>query len=243
MEQAKHRYERMVCIGDSITSGRKATLEQRCWINRLGALISEFQDCPVTLFNQGIGANVLVDSGPAYEYSQKPSGRQRLGRDVISCKPDLVTLAFGTNDLRGGTPIPQFISDLEYCIIKIKEQTQAVVVVLSTYAIKAYSTLAPWNHATPELFKIANQKIQLVCERYGTAYVDVFSAMAQAPWTVDQDQVHPNDLGHALIANRVFEGLCQYNSWLSCQAYKNASGEPMWRQEGELRRTDNLNEF
>ena len=37
-------------------------------------------------------------------------------------------------------------------------------------------------------------------------YADVFEAQGMAPWTVDPvDGVHPNNLGHRMIANRIFE--------------------------------------
>ena len=234
-------FKTMVCIGDSITAGGSAASRELCWVNRLGKLISEFQENRLNVINCGIGANVLVDGGSAYENAVKPAGKERIGRDVVKYDPDLVTLAFGTNDMRGGTAVSRFIEDLEYVISMLKSKTSALIVVLSTYFIVDFGkSTDAWGKANLQLFKGCNREISSCCQRYNILYADVFSAMGEAPWVVDRDNIHPNNLGHILIANKVFEVIATNCSAFSIKAFKDVEKAANWRDESSLMRMDNL---
>ena len=39
-------------------------------------------------------------------------------------------------------------------------------------------------------------------------------------WIIDEDHCHPNDLGHRLIANRVFEAIARNCSFVACRMPK-----------------------
>src|SRR3989304_4984752 len=105
----------MVAIGDSITMGAAATKPERSWVSRLAKLISEFQDNEIKVVNVGISGNLISPRSLAYHHedSGKPSGLERYQRDVIAHQPDLVTISYGLNDLRCGTPMDIFMSDLD----------------------------------------------------------------------------------------------------------------------------------
>ncbi|NJD01104.1 MAG: exo-alpha-sialidase [Ruminiclostridium sp.] len=61
-----------------------------------------------------------------------------------------------------------------------------------------------------------------------TVEVWKYSAQGEASWVVDKDGVHPNNLGHLLIANKVFEVIASNCSCLSVKAYKEAVEYRRW---------------
>ena len=85
----------MVAIGDSITMGATATKPEYAWVNRLGRLLSEFQDEPIRVVNVGIAGNLISPRSRAYAHadSGKPSGLERYRRDVTAFHPDLVAIS------------------------------------------------------------------------------------------------------------------------------------------------------
>lgn len=234
----KHQddFKTIVSIGDSITAGGAATSREQCWVSRLGRLLAEFQETRPQVINNGIGANVLVDTGDAYEIASKPAGKQRYHRDVISHHPDLVTIAFGTNDMRGGTPIATFIDDLDVVIRSIQRECAAKIVVLSTYFIVDFGMETdPWGKANLQRFQECNREMEACAQKNSVMYADVFSAMEHAHWLVDKDKVHPNNLGHAVIANKVFEVIANHCRSLSRKAYNDSESYTPWRDESGLR--------
>ena len=44
---------------------------------------------------------------------------------------------------------------------------------------------------------------------------DVYSAEVGVDWTIDMDHCHPSDLGHRIIANRVFEAIVRNCSFVA----------------------------
>ena len=44
-----------------------------------------------------------------------------------------------------------------------------------------------------------------------------YAAEVGVDWIIDEDHCHPNDLGHRLIANRVFEAIARNCSFVACR--------------------------
>ncbi|NJD02390.1 MAG: SGNH/GDSL hydrolase family protein [Ruminiclostridium sp.] len=235
-DYCKEPFKYMVAIGDSITMGASATKREYCWVYRLAELISEFQENEIEFFNAGIGGNLISRRSYAYndKDSGKPSGLERFRRDVICRKPDLIVISYGLNDLRCGTPIDIFLEDFDIMVKEIQKETKAIIVVVNTYFITGYKDYPEvWGQADIESTHIYNSLLQDYSKANGLLYADVYSAQGEANWVVAGDGVHPNNLGHLLIANKVFEVIASNCSCLSVKAYKEAVGYSGWADEHE----------
>lgn len=207
-----------VAFGESITAGGEATSPELDWVSLLADLINEAQFEPVKMYNNGIGANMISPRSTRYEASTKPSAMERYNDHVIDYHPDLVVVNYGVNDACGGTPLSQFIEDERHIVQDIQKQTGALVVVDNLSYMTDFDRNGP-AHANVATFVGFNQALQEMAEECDALYGDIFAAQDMAAWTVDpEDEVHLNNLGHRLIANRMFEVLAQNCSCLSQKA-------------------------
>jgi lysophospholipase L1-like esterase len=233
---AQQPFTCLVAMGDSITMGAAATRPEYSWVSRLARLISEFQDHPLKVVNTGISGNLISPRSVAYHHpdSGRPSGLERYRRDVIAHQPDLVTVSYGLNDMRCGTAIDLFMSELDSMVRTVREETRAVIVLIGLYHITAYDDQSgTWDRADPGVARAYDAALCRYAEGNGLLYADVFSAEGEADWLVDRDGIHPNNLGHALIANKVFGVLATHCSCLSQKAFREAEDYFRWADQRE----------
>ena len=222
-----------VALGESTTAGGTATTPEMSWVSLLADLINENQVEPVRMVNNGIGANLISPRSPAYQTSQHPSALERYQEHVIAYDPDLVLVSYGFNDARGGTPLAQFLEDLRHIVLDIKKQTRAVVVLVNAYFLTDFDGHAPYDQADVAVLKGYNSAMKQLAAECGVLLADVFAAEGQSPWMIDTDGVHPNNLGHRVIANRIFEVLAQNCSALSGKAFQQRKSMKRWRPARE----------
>ena len=87
---------KIVCLGDSVTGIYYHTGGRRAYPEMLAvALKMQYPQADVTVINAGISGHSTVD------------GLQRLQKDVLDHKPDLVTVMFALNDMVR-VPIPEY---------------------------------------------------------------------------------------------------------------------------------------
>jgi lysophospholipase L1-like esterase len=91
-----------------------------------------------------------------------------------------------------------------------------------------------WGHASVEALRQYNEAIRALAERTDCLFVDLLSAYDQAPWLVHHDGCHANDLGHRVVANRVFEVLAANCSGLACETRELENQILPWRDESTL---------
>ena len=202
---------RVVALGESTTWGYSASSKEKCWVNRVVAMLEEFQGLPIELFNQGIGSNVLTRECPSYEHSCKPSALERLDAEVIALEPDLLLLSYGLNDARGGTPPDVFREAYQELIDRVRTQINPLMVILNSYYMHEvlYKNCPHWEESDYERTEVFNLVIRQIAEANDLILADVYSAEAGVDWFVDHDHCHPNDLGHCIIANRIFESIAR----------------------------------
>ena len=225
----------LVTLGESTTAGGWSSTRERCWASVLAALISDFQDQPVTLINAGIGANVISDRVPAYPHSGKPAANQRIGKHVIDHAPDLLVISYGLNDARGGTPVELFRAELLALVEAIRQGCDPLIVLLGPYFMTAFRGHAHFDHANLQVFECFNLITEQVARQTGCLFCDVLHAYGGSPWMVHDDGVHANDLGHRLVAHRVFETLAQHCSGLAVRTKRLERESERWRDESTLR--------
>ena len=203
---------RVVALGDSITYGRSASAPELCWVNLTVRMLEKWKGGPVVLMNKGISGNILCRETPAYEFAATPCGLERLHRDVIEQKPDLLFIAYGLNDSRGGTSPLVFRRDYQRMIDEIRKEIDPAIVCLNLYYMhrEFYRNCERWDHSDYQLTEEYNLIIRQLAEGNGLWYADVYAAQQGADWLVCPDHCHPNDLGHQLIANRVFETIIRH---------------------------------
>ena len=222
-----------VALGESTTAGGTATTPELSWVSLLADLINENQMEPVRMINNGIGANLISSRSPTYQTSEHPSALERYQEHVIAYDPDLVLISYGFNDARGGTPLGQFLEDLRHIVMDIKKQTGAVVVMVNSYFLTGFEDHAPYDRANVAVLEGYNSAMKQLAAECDVLLADVFAAEGQAPWMIDTDGVHPNNLGHRIIANRIFEVLAQNCSALSGKAFEQRKSMQQWRPARE----------
>jgi len=229
-------FEVAVALGESTTAGGTVTSRELNWVSRVKALIDECQLKPVKMINNGIGSNLISQRSPFYEKSGRPSAMERYEKHVIALAPDLVFISYGLNDARAGTPLGQFLEDLRHIVLDVKARTQAVIVLLNAYFMTDFDRYDPFKLGSVASFIGYNAAQKRLAQECDVLYADVFDAEGMAPWVIDPDGVHANNLGHQLIANRVFETLARNCSCLAERSREARKSFKPWRDESVLKK-------
>ena len=226
----------MLALGESTTAGGWSTAPDRCWVPVLGALINDFQSTPMAVVNSGIGANVISTRSPSYEKSGKPAADERLDKHVTTHRPDLLIISYGLNDARGGTPLDLFGERLAHLVRRVREHIDPLIVLLGPYYMTDFTLGGPpWSHADLSVFERFNHAVADVAAEQACLFGDVMAANGETDWMVHYDGVHQNDLGHRIVANRIFEALAQNCSCLAKKTKEAEKTSPRWRDESTLR--------
>lgn len=200
---------KIVTFGDSITEGRCASVQENCWASLVTSMLERFKGESIELINQGVSSSILCKETPAYEYAANPCGIERLQRDIIDKRPDLVIIAYGFNDARGGTTQEVFKRDYQEMIDQIRAVYDPMIVAVSLYHMHEmfYYNCEHWDYSNYQVTEEFNQILRDLAEKNDLIYADVYAAQKGIDWAVCEDHCHPNDLGHLLIANRIFEAI------------------------------------
>ncbi|MCJ8331159.1 MAG: SGNH/GDSL hydrolase family protein [Lentisphaeria bacterium] len=234
IDQRSEPVRRVLAFGESTTWGYSASDKSKCWVDQVVSMLEEFQGVQIELINQGIGSNVLTHDCPAYEFSAKPSGLKRVDAQLIAQDPDMLFLSYGLNDSRGGTPPEVFRSAYQELIDRIRSEIQPTIVLVNTYYMHEilYTECEHWEESSYELTELYNQVIQEIAEKNDIILADIYSAERGVDWIIDEDHCHPNDLGHRIIANRVFEAIVRNCSFVARQMPKESLIKPFLQTYG-----------
>jgi len=207
---------RVIALGESTTWGYSVSAKEKCWVNQVVAMLEEFQGEPIELINQGIGSNVLTTECPAYPVSAGPSALERVDAELIAHAPDMAFLSYGLNDSRGGTPTEVFRRAYQRLIDRIRAKIDPVIVILNTYYMHEICyTYRNWAESNYDVTEVYNLVIRQLAEANGLILADIYAAEVGADWIIDEDHCHPNDLGHRIVANRVFEAITRNCSFVA----------------------------
>jgi len=208
-------FERMVTLGESHVGGAGVLDKANRWVTQVAKLIERFQGRPLELYNKGIGANAISPRSPGYEASVKPSAMERYRDDVIALEPDLFILSYGLNDMRAGMPPEEFREDMATIIRDVKAACNPVMLLTTVYHMSRYDWYPPFDVGSVAATRVYNLVICQLAEEHDCLLADIWSAEGQADWVIHPDTVHANDLGHLLIAHRVFETLATHCSGIA----------------------------
>lgn len=182
----------IVALGDSITAGAQLwnlRPEERqkaaIYHQRLGTMLREkFGYDGVTVINAGVGGN------------QSFQGLERLEKDVLAHKPDLVLVLFGANDANYGS-LEKFRPAMTEIVTRLKKAGCEVVLMTTLPIAFDPEKTGPFAEFVKELS--AKEK---------TALADVRAAMLlRGEGFIGEllaDTVHINQRGHDLLARVLF---------------------------------------
>ena len=229
-------FRKFVALGESTTAGGWSSNRERCWVSRLAQLIDDIQEKPVETLNAGIGANLISRHSPAYQVSGQPAADTRLHRHVIRERPDLLVISYGLNDARGGTPLALFCDAMVSLVRRVRAKIDPVIVLPGPYFMTDFTVGGEdWSHASLDIFAAYNQAIAQVAAAEDCLFADLLDAYGGAGWMVHYDGCHANDLGHRIVANRIFEVLAQNCSGLARWTKSQERAIPRWRDESCLK--------
>jgi acyl-CoA thioesterase-1 len=138
----------------------------------------------VSLLSERTGVRIINAGRPG---DTTGSALARLDGSVLSRDPDVVTVLLGGNDLLQGVPVQQRISNITTIVQRIRAEGAAVVLVGL-----GNGPLDPFDGTLPAL-----------ASQTSSSYVPaVLEGILGVP-SLMSDLVHPNNAGHAIMADRI----------------------------------------
>jgi lysophospholipase L1-like esterase len=188
-----------VFIGDSFTKGAGATKRANSFAARVGAHehwrvvnLGRGGTGYVTASTQG-----LLSCGIAYcgAYGERVD-------DAMAARPAVVIVSGGINDVN--QPLPVFRSGVDQLFADLKAH-------LPKRTFIAVTT-PQWPEAVPpEAFDLEVQAVRASAKQHRVHYLDIGEPLATGMDLKAADGVHPNDVGHAVIARAIEKGLARHH--------------------------------
>ena len=204
---------KFLIIGDSITDAGRARPVGRLfrdglgngYVNILTGLITTaYPDYSIEVINMGTGGNTVRELDARWQ------------ADVIKLKPDWLSIMIGINDVwrhfsRPDEPenhisLSEYRETLETLIERVKVTLKGLILV-SPYFIEPDR-----KEPMRALMDKYTDAAKITAERHGAVWVDVQKAFDNIteylnPMYIALDRVHPNIIGHTLIAKEIFKAL------------------------------------
>lgn len=192
----------MAVFGDSISAGYGASSPDHAYANILGSILNYGVD------NRAVGGSIIA---------------QQL-RDQILPYTQPVELAVfltGYNDMRTTTPIATYANLLEQALAHLVTKAGKILIGNCLFMTPAgYAAYGPqWNHGSDQRVAEMNQVIAQLCGTYRCSLADLSQSYQPAIHT-SADLVHPNDTGHAVIAEAFEAAFNRSTLWLPLVATK-----------------------
>ena len=128
---------------------------------------------------------------------------------ILSQNYDLVCIALGTNDWNGQVQLDVFEANYESIITQIIEDTNSEIMLIGLGYFDTWK-----KPEKPYDETLYNNVIKKLAKKYNLMYMDTYDAMKAvvdrgiytfAEITLEQDPVHPNDIGHTIWAGQLFK--------------------------------------
>jgi lysophospholipase L1-like esterase len=182
-----------VAIGDSLTAGRGDEGRDGRpvgWAQRLADVLSVRTGVRCRLINMAVEAATVSQV------------RRKQLPGVAACRPDLVSVTAGINDVRArGFDEMDFKAELGQ-LFEALAATQATLLTCTLPDLTAVMNLSPdLTDIVRERLRLASDIIREQAESYGAVCLDLWAMPAAAdPELYGPDRVHPGSRGHQFIA-------------------------------------------
>lgn len=185
---------KIVCLGDSVTGVYYHTGGQRAYSEMLAIALQQlYPQQPITVVNAGISGNTTQN------------GLDRLDRDVLGKRPNLVTICFGLNDV-ARIPVARFRDNLVELVRRCRSAGSGVLLCTPNAVIETTARPIARLEEYCETIRSVGSELKVpVCDFYAAGE----AARKRNPfaWRLTMsDEIHPNMAGHKHLA----EQLCQY---------------------------------
>ncbi len=186
---------RVICFGDSVTGVYYHTGSRRAYTDMLGIALNRISpDSNVEMINAGISGHTTVNA------------LARIDRDVLSHKPDLVTVVFGLNDMTR-VPLQEYEANLKEIVKKCREVGAEVI--LATPNAVTDSAGRP----TDKLIQYCDV-VRAVAKELNVPLADCYRELAALRRNSDfgwqmlmSDAIHPNMAGHKKMATALTQSI------------------------------------
>ncbi len=204
----------IVALGDSITNGAGIgdVTEKDTFRHHIQTDLSKMLNCKVKVINAGVNGDITTTAIP------------RLERDVLTHKPNYVTVMFGVNDAGYYRPATDSMADTPR-VSEIDFKTNLETIISKIQSIKATPILItplPMNefyahkdfpayieNGLNYLVDRYSDIIRNICEEKNLYLIDINRIFSDDPNTVRlvPDGIHPNKCGHRFIADIILSEL------------------------------------
>lgn len=187
-----------VAVGDSVSAGEvTANRATEGWVPRFAALVSDAQGQEVRLINNAISGTRMCTITDNLVF---PAAKDTVQDYIVSHQPDLLTIAYGFNDINAGTTLEEFIDTYRAYLTELRNSCPDTVVVICSI----YATPGDQNGATIRRW---NEALKALAEEFGLIYADTYYDILGSGWLI-ADGVHPTCAGHRVMADAIFRTLC-----------------------------------
>jgi len=178
---------KLLCFGDSITQGYSARFASLSYVNQVAAALD------AEVINQGVGG---------YYFNA-----ETLDESLLAYQPDIITVAYGTNDYSHKDTLEEYAERSGKFIAKLAAMypDTKIVGILPIYRNDA-------NHRVRKMFRTytldeARQVLREQYEACPNGYVLDETGIPHIPEAYFPDLLHPNDLGFTVMAQGVIRKL------------------------------------
>lgn len=211
--------KKIVCLGDSITAGAGASVYENCWVARLGVLSK------ADVKNYGVGGTRIARRQFPEVNNHIYDQDFCLRAPSMDKEADVVIVFGGTNDYGHGdaemgtfadkTP-DTFCGALYWLFTYLKENFKNAEILVLTPLHRRNENNLRGDGSKKKDFNVLSEyveNIRLAAKNYGLHLLDLYSeagidpAVGNDDATYFTDGLHPNDIGHEIIAQKVFEAL------------------------------------
>ena len=179
---------RIVCFGDSVTGVYYHTGSRRAYTDMLGiALRMSVDKAQVEMVNAGISGHTTINA------------LARIEKDVLSHKPDLVTVMFGLNDMVR-VPLDDYRANLKTIVAKCREVGAEVVLATPNNVVTTSSRPTEKLIKYCDVVREVGRELSMpVCDCYRE--MNGLRAQDEFAWKLlMSDAIHPNMDGHKVMA-------------------------------------------
>ena len=195
----------VVALGESSTQGKRASREKLRWTSQLENLINEFQLEPVRMINAGVHYNAMSPESKT-QHSRGFNGRsglERIDDDVLRHRPNLIIVQYGLNDMGGLNPVEWFVSEYQKLIDHMRAHGDSLIILVDVAHLTAYGDEC--NAGDDDFTHAYNEAIARLAQRNGLPCVSMHRAFNHQDKWINDDRIHPNDLGHRVMAHEIFK--------------------------------------
>ena len=171
-------------LGDSITQGSQSTRDSFCYAYR----VSRFFDAEI--LNHGVGGSYM--SADTLE--------------DVGFDPDVVFIAYGTNDYAHFTSIEALETACKEYFDRVKEIYSTKKIFYISPIWRADGTMVRKTGTLDDCRKVMIQQ----CEKHGFIHIDGYSLVPHVPFYLNDGYLHPSDLGFSVYSENLIKFLLQY---------------------------------